>query len=347
MEAYKPTIPRIPIFNKDEIARGHHLTQVQKYRNHFCAGAIALSSSFAAMHFLDTYKIIIQNTAGKSTSLKLNLFSINTLKHLSRGFLVSVIGAGPQGGLRLATYEWTKSHILHNPSKKQQGSWIPTFGPIVASALAAISGDTVSSIVKVPREVITTRLQTEAIGSASGTKPSFTRAVASIYKQEGVMGFFRGFSSTTLRDWPFMIILFTSYESFKKVHEQIMSNGSSDEDEEIAITTLKSTLFGGISGKFVCALAGYLTTPFDVVKTKIMTASPIKTSRRTIRSVTRELYENQKAVLEAAGTAPRGLKLYKAFWTGAVPRSTWWFCVCSIFFPVYESMKETFRDMSI
>ncbi|TPX48251.1 hypothetical protein SeMB42_g00684 [Synchytrium endobioticum] len=323
---------RIPSVRLPEKNRDHqrHLTQWQKYRNHFGSGAIALSASFAAMHFLDTYKIIVQNSAGKGTisNIKFNVFR-----------------AGPQGGLRLATYEWTKAHLLHQPSSSSKSnkkqSWHPTFGPVMASAISAISGDTVSSIVKVPREVITTRLQTEAASSTA--KPSFFKAVSAVYTQEGITGFFRGVSSTTARDWPFMIILFTSYESFKKVHEHIMSNGISDEDydEEIAITTLRSTLFGGVSG----ALAGYLTTPFDVIKTKIMTASPRRTSRRTMVSVTRELIDSQRTVLAAAGERPAGFKTYKAFWTGAVARSTWWFGICSIFFPVYETMKETFRDL--
>ena len=117
---------------------------------------------------------------------------------LSRGFVSSVVGASPQGGLRLGTYGFVQREIH------------PYFdSPILQNAVAAIAGDVASSIVKVPREVLTQRLQTGIYNSTS-------QAIRSIFQQEGIKGFYTGFISTTLRDIPFMVVLFVSYEQFKQ-----------------------------------------------------------------------------------------------------------------------------------
>jgi hypothetical protein len=139
-------------------------------------------------------------------------------------------------------------------------------------------------------------------------------------------------------------------------------NNSSDamdsDDDPMTITTVRSTLFGGVSG----ALAGFLTTPFDVIKTKVMTsqaAYAAGAARDGVAStrmldVARQLYSAQKAILTAskstsaampagvvADTAPHvGSRIAAAigpssvFFTGAAARSVWWFGICSIFFPV-------------
>jgi hypothetical protein len=104
----------------------------------------------------------------------------------------------PQGGLRLGTYGFAQRK-LH-----------PFFdSPILQNAIAAICGDVASSVVKVPREVVTQRLQT-------GMYRSTAEAVGRILREEGFRGLFTGFWSTTSRDVPFMVVLFVSYEQFKQ-----------------------------------------------------------------------------------------------------------------------------------
>ncbi|KAK9703129.1 hypothetical protein K7432_010872 [Basidiobolus ranarum] len=320
------------------LASGEHipLTRPQAYLNNFLSGALALSTSFAIMHPLDTLKTRMQ--ASGSSGFKLNsMLTRETLRVLSKGFVASVAGAGPQGGARLATYELTKSFLLHTPSSSTRSHpnplWIPTMSPIPASAISAIIGDLASSVIKVPREVITARLQTDHYG---GQGAMF--AIRQIISTEGISGLFRGFWSTTARDAPFMVILFTTYEKFKAYHHETTIRANKEIDEmwvpvEPRIPTFKSTLYGGISG----ALAGYLTTPFDVIKTKIMTQKPVHASS-SMTDYTRLIY--QQAVHANESTTRNFIRVYQAFFVGAVPRSSWWFCVCSMFFPIYETTKE-------
>ncbi|KAI8929965.1 mitochondrial carrier domain-containing protein [Entophlyctis helioformis] len=238
------------------------------------------------------------------------------------------------------------------------------------SALSAITGDFASSIVKVPREVITARLQTAHYDSLYRASPASSHAwitINAIFRQEGLPGFFRGFWSTTARDWPFMVILFTTYESFKLHHHRIampsaspfashrplppavaVSNANAnavaddlDDSDDVTITTFKSTIFGGISG----GLAGYLTTPFDVIRTRIMThkassTTPAASNALSMFSIARSIW-NAPPATKSSWARSR----FSGFFVGATARSVWWFCVCSMFFPIYEAGKESLRSV--
>ena len=76
--------------------------------------------------------------------------------------------------------------------------------------ISALVGDICSSIVKVPREVITTKLQT------SHAQISAWTVVRDVLRKDGPAGLFKGYFSVALRDSPYMIILFTSYEKLKQ-----------------------------------------------------------------------------------------------------------------------------------
>ncbi|KAI8910237.1 mitochondrial carrier domain-containing protein [Gorgonomyces haynaldii] len=283
-------------------------TDLEKLRINGCAGGVALATSFAVMHPLDSLKTLLQS--GQRLQFKGELFKV-----LTRGFGTSVIGAGGQGCLRLATYEYTKEKLGRTQMH-----------PGVISALSAITGDFVSSIIKVPREVITSRLQ---VGYDAHLLQQYPRqspfwiTLKQVVKERGILGLFRGFTSTSLRDWPFMIILFTTYESFKQNHH-VFTLGYIESHPDETLSTIKSTLFGGVSG----GLAGFLTAPFDLIKTRIMTSR----GQANIPSVTVQLVREG------------GLR---NLFLGAGPRSVWWFMVCSIFFPIYETGKETLGGFSL
>ncbi|KAG0290176.1 hypothetical protein BGZ96_006352 [Linnemannia gamsii] len=357
-------------------------TQTQKFKNHFHAGAVSLSLSYAVMHPLDTLKTRMQVPGGKGIAWSA-VFTRETVRLLGKGFLISSIGAGLQGGARFSFYELTKSYLLPPTSRFQTGNtppqhpwFLPTLSPIPATAISAIIGDLASSVIKVPREVITSRLQTGYYSSASveGHNVNAGYVFRAVLREEGVRGLFRGFWSTTARDCPFMVILFTTYENFKAYHTrnlqiQITSDPAyiASSPVEVKIPPMTSTLFGGISG----FLAGYFTTPMDVIRTRIMTfkksaavlpgtigsSGSIQSLKAvadvTMTGISREMYRQasvqaaQKSIHSNALVASmrHGQSVYSTFFVGAIPRSLWWFCVCSIFFSTYEVMKQNLMPL--
>ncbi|KAJ1568197.1 hypothetical protein HK405_003302 [Cladochytrium tenue] len=280
---------------------------------HFGAGFVALSTAFAVMHPVDTLKARVQAHGAAAA-----VFSRESLRVLGRGFFASVAGAGPQGGLRLATYEHVRSQILARPatSRRSSDSDSGTINTTIASAVAAVAGDLASSIVK----------------------PSARAVAKAIVRTHGPQGLFRGFFSTAARDVPFMVILFATYDVLR---QQLMGpirvpNGTGSAPEAPAVVSpLIAPLAGGAAG----AMAGVATAPLDVIKTRVM-AAPLHAPAPTVWAAARAVRNAALAGTTVTRTAVATAATARAFFAGAAPRGIWWFGVCAIFFPTYEATKR-------
>ncbi|KAL7752440.1 hypothetical protein RI367_001974 [Sorochytrium milnesiophthora] len=263
----------------------------------FVGGAAGLSLAFAVMHPLDTLKTLIQAHPGARR--------MPQWRALGKGFWSSVGGAAPQGGLRFAAYEWTRQQCgTANADLAQRHSMVVTL-------VSAVVGDLASSVVKVPREVITARLQTQQHGGHD----TWSSIVRQILRDDGVAGMWRGFGTILARDAPFMMILLSSYEGLKRRQSPSSSPAM-------------LMVLGGLSG----AVAGFLTTPCDVLRTQQLTAAtryPTASGSAGGSSSGGGVISSLKRMHQTQG----GLR---ALYRGSLARGASWFGICSVFFPVYE-----------
>jgi len=295
------TVHRLPYDLQSPAAGVGQAPASRRFGPAACAlgGGVALPLAIGCMHPLDTIRTHMQAALHAEQDFASAWRSIGW-RGFFRGIGPSIAWAAPQGAIRLACYESCKASLSAG-----------ALGPGAAAvALSAVVGDLASSFVKVPRELITQRMQT-------GRYASGAAAVRSILRDDGPAGLLRGYASTCLRDAPFMVLLFISYEQFKawKIRVTFADRGPMQILSPWSDT--ESVVWGGVSG----AIAALLTTPFDVVKTRIMTASR---------------HVGLREALHAVG--PYGL------FAGAGPRSAWWFCVCSIFFTTYERLRAASQD---
>ncbi|CAO3576390.1 unnamed protein product [Absidia cylindrospora] len=327
-------------------------TQTQLFKDHFIAGGTALSLAYSCMHPLDTIKTRIQ--ANIASNWK-SIFSRETARSLGKGFFVSAMGAAGQGGARFSVYEACKGKMLPSVADKNKSWAIPV------TALSAVLGDLASSVIKVPREVITAKLQTDHYGAGRATA---SHVIRQTLQEEGPRGLFKGFWPIAARDLPFMIILLVSYENFKAFHhrsvrddfykrmkstgdaarvaayEQQVVAGAAFEELEADIPTLRSIMYGGVSG----FLAGYFTTPMDVLRTKMITQKKAIAStgagvrQVTVMDIAKGMVDRVKSTKQ--GTLNQSIGICRTFFSGALPRSAWWFGICGIFFPTYETLKS-------
>ena len=128
------------------------------------------------------------------------------------------------------------------------GGTVAILGPIGASMLGAAA----SCIVSVPQEVIKQRLVT-------GIYPNFGNAVTSIWRLQGPPGFYAGWLPTVSRNVPFVVCAFTSFAAMEK--RRLQTTGE-------ATLGLADSLTIGVLSALV---AGFVTHPVDVVKTRMMT----------------------------------------------------------------------------
>ncbi|WVF68473.1 hypothetical protein IAT40_003240 [Kwoniella sp. CBS 6097] len=203
------------------------------------AGAISgLAVDF--MFFpLDTIKTRIQSSAG--------FWQSGGFKGVYRGVGSVGMGSAPGAAAFFVTYEALKAKLPQYHFFAEN----PAFNHMAAASGA----EYVSCLIRVPTEVVKSRTQTGAYGQGKGSWHS----ALSTMKFEGIRGFYRGFGITIAREIPFTSIQFPLYEYLKSVLSTQYLNGRRP-------TSYEAALCGSVAGGFAAAV----TTPLDVVKTRVM-----------------------------------------------------------------------------
>ena len=129
---------------------------------------------------------------------------------------------------------------------------------------AGFIADFAASFVYVPSEVLKTRLQLQGrynnpFFNSGYNYRGTTDAARTVVRQEGVLALFHGYKATIFRDLPFSALQFAFYEQERNWAKRW--KGSRDLGLGLELATAASA--GG--------LAGVMTCPLDVVKTRIQT----------------------------------------------------------------------------
>ena len=119
-------------------------------------------------------------------------------------------------------------------------------GPLLSAALGAAG----SCLVSVPQEVIKQRLVT-------GVYSSFRSAVSTIYKTEGVLGFYSAWRPTVARNVPFVMATFTTMDYLKKLRLDQKKRNRKSGNDSVSLT-FEENLAIGITSSLI---AGTLTHP--------------------------------------------------------------------------------------
>lgn len=175
--------------------------------------------------------------------------------------------------------------------------------------IASTMGEIFACTVRVPVEVVKQKMQVKQY-------MHFNQAVSSIYRNEGILAFYRGFAPTISREIPFACIQFPLYENLKKIYES---------RKETSLGGYESAITGAISGGFAAAV----TTPFDVIKTRTILSSRNDINHSGIISTFKHIIKTDGAARLFSGIAPRVL---------------WISLGGSIFFGAYERAQTAFSS---
>ncbi|MES1923242.1 hypothetical protein MHBO_004787 [Bonamia ostreae] len=147
-----------------------------------------------------------------------------------------------------------------------------------------------------------------------GMHKTTINAIFDIKRKNGFKGFYNGYWTTVLREIPFDAIQFITFE--------IMKNKMTNKNTNTVIFLP----IGAISG----VIAGFITNPIDVVKTRIMTqpfSSKDKNYISTPTKMAKLVYKNEG---------------YRAFLGGAGVRVVWIGLGGGVFFYVNETCRRLF-----
>lgn len=181
-------------------------------------------------------------------------------------------------------------------------------------------GEIAACAVRVPTEVVKQRAQAGLFGGSSlaalkdilalrhrdGGVPARRRGYGVVIRE-----LYRGAGITIAREIPFTVLQFTMWESMKEVYAKrlrgVVGENSQASADSAQIPATTSAMFGSVAG----AIAAGLTTPLDVIKTRVMLARRVDggggDSGIRVRDVVRDI-------------AKEG---FGAFWRGVGPRVAW------------------------
>ncbi|KAK4980868.1 S-adenosylmethionine transporter [Elasticomyces elasticus] len=283
------------------------------------AGAVAGTTVDTSLYPLDTLKTRLQSSAGFRAS--------GGFRGVYAGIGSAIVGSAPGAALFFVTYEGVKkalapSHDALYTAGDAKKTWASDAG---THMLAASLGEIAACAVRVPTEVVKQRAQAKQ-------HPSSLTALTSILAQRKTHGFltvwrelYRGWSITIMREVPFTVIQFPLWEGMKswarrrrqsevvvREHGRIVREGDSE------VGAVESAIFGSLSG----AVAACLTTPLDVLKTRMMLS---KTSQRLVPLTAK--------IMREEGT--------KAFFAGVGPRIMWISAGGAVFLGSYQWASNT------
>ena len=244
---------------------------------------------------LDTIKTRLQAARGGGGGGGGNA---NLFKGVFNGLSKNIAGCVPATALFFLAYEPTKRYLERTLPPEQN---------YAAMFAAGATGCLASSIVRVPTEVIKTRAQT-------GNK---VQSLGGILRASGITGLFVGYGSFLIRDLPFDAIEFSLYEEAKISYAKWRGRTPSE------VSRAEATILGATAG----GITGFVTTPLDVIKTRLMTDTcTINPLKGVVDCGTRIVRE------EGA----------KALFRGASPRVLWISLGGGAFFGVLESARKIF-----
>ncbi|CCG83964.1 protein of unknown function [Taphrina deformans PYCC 5710] len=232
------------------------------YTHCIVAGTIGGSTGDLIMHSLDTVKTrqqgapLVPKYVNMGSAYRSIFHEEGLLRGLYAGVTPAILGSIPATAIFFGTYEFSKRTLV------DMG-----MNDTVAPLLAGFVGDFFASAIYVPSEVLKTRLQLQGRYANPHFQSGYNYrgtvdAARTIYKTEGASALFHGYRATICRDLPFSALTFFFYEMFKRRAREY--KGEQD----------MGLIFETLSGAAAGALAGALTTPLDVIKTRIQTQHP-------------------------------------------------------------------------
>ncbi|KAG2344417.1 mitochondrial carrier [Suillus weaverae] len=252
------------------------------------AGGLAGTAVDLLFFPIDTVKTRLQSAQG--------FIKAGGFRGIYKGVGSVVVGSAPGAAAFFSTYEAMKHSIpLHDK-----------LAP-VNHMLSASVAEVTACLIRVPTEVIKTRTQTSMYGAST----SSFKAATLVMQHDGIRGFYRGFWTTIMREIPFTSLQFPLYEFLKHRLSIYL--------DRIPLHAHEAAVCGSIAG----GTAAALTTPLDVLKTRVMLdlRDPSKQQVPSLPMRLRQIYVQEGA---------------KALFAGIVPRTMWISAGGAVFLGVYE-----------
>ncbi|QLQ82608.1 hypothetical protein HG537_0H03710 [Torulaspora globosa] len=222
----------------------------------FTLGSVAGCIGATAVYPIDLVKTRLQ--AQRSTSQYKNsidcfvkIFSKEGIKGLYSGLGPQLLGVAPEKAIKLTVNDLMRKTLTDKNNKLT----------IPAEIMAGASAGACQVVFTNPLEVVKIRLQVRSEYATENLAKAQITA-AGIVKRLGFAGLYKGVLACLMRDVPFSAIYFPTYAHIKR---DLFNFDPQNDSKRSRLKTWELLLAGGLAGM----PAAYLTTPCDVIKTRL------------------------------------------------------------------------------
>ncbi|KAG9199787.1 hypothetical protein G6514_007900 [Epicoccum nigrum] len=310
------------------------------------AGAIAAFTVDLLVYPLDTLKTRFQSPdyARLYTSPQTGKPNPALFRGMYQGIGSVIIATLPSSGAFFTTYERTKSLFSRlNTTSSHPNGLLPT--PVIHAAASSLA-ELVSCAILTPAEVIKQNAQMVSSGSTSNATLQTLQKFRS-----NPFALWRGYTSLAGRNLPFTAMQFPMFERLKQgIREHRDRRGLTKG------TIVESAWITALGAGSAGAVAAVLTTPVDVLKTRVMlsaadsTSSGSKEGGKASEGVGKgkgkgrlvdALGESVKKTRQQKGTWAIAKEIvdeqgYKGLWRGGALRAVWTFVGAGLYLGAYE-----------
>lgn len=156
------------------------------------------------------------------------------------------LGAGPAHAVYFSVYECFKKSLLSSCNNNES----------LVHAVSGVCATVASDAVITPMDVVKQRLQL-----VNSPYKGVGDCVKKVLLNEGFGAFYVSYRTTVLMNAPFTAVHFATYEAVKKGLMEIGTESVVEDEESLVVHATAGAVAGG--------LAAVVTTPLDVVKTRL------------------------------------------------------------------------------
>lgn len=234
---------------------GHEFAKSSYY---FSLGGIAGALGATTVYPIDLVKTRMQNQRSKVVGELLYKNSIDCVKKVykNEGFLgfyrglpPQLIGVAPEKAIKLTVNDLVRGYATDRDTGRITVPWELLAGGTAGGCQVVFTN---------PLEIVKIRLQMQ--GQAAKSTAGAPKGAVHIIKQLGLLGLYRGATACLARDVPFSAIYFPSYWHLKR---DVFHEGRDGKKLGYG-EALAAAAIAGMP-------AAYLTTPADVIKTRLQT----------------------------------------------------------------------------
>lgn len=270
-----------------------------------------------SLYPLDTLKTRLQQVSDGRPRPRPRFNSLTALRSVYAGLPSVLLGSAPSAALFFIVYDGTKSALSPESPNATAFKQLPTS---TVHMIAASLGEIAACAVRVPTEVVKQRAQAGLFNGSS--LATLQDILAFRQKSSGhstmLRELYRGSGATVVREVPFALIQFSLWEYLKSSYSTLQTHRF--HRQQGLITAGESAVFGSLAG----AVAAGLTTPLDVLKTRIMLYRTEHGSNR-----------HEPGVFNLCKTVTR-VEGWKTWFSGMIPRVTWISIGGAVFLGTYQ-----------